>query len=207
MSLYQTGTFLAVLIGQIVLGTAFLLLLQGFASIPQGIQYLLLTALIAAAFITSPLFAVTPAEARLAGRAFVIRPKRGGEQIIVEGDVLSYAYYQELILFSLKINLRNGETISVIRFKWGDSSDFQAFFEALETLIGGGAAAPGTGRRSATFYGSRAKRIVTFVLLAFFLAAAAALLLSGGFRMWNPVGIYYFWVLPAAFFLKMWKGK
>jgi hypothetical protein len=182
-----------------VAGTVGLLLLQGVLPIPAGIQYILLTAWIAAAFLAAPRLATKPAEIRIRGRRIILRGKRGAERTIAADDALSYAYYKELLLYSLKINCRDKETISVINFKWNDDTDFRSFRAALEGLLNAPSAE--------TFYRSRVKIVVTLILLAVFVAAATWLLFNRGFDSWNPVAVYYFWVIPGAFFLKMWKGK
>jgi hypothetical protein len=197
--LYRSEVFLVILGSLLAAGTVGLLLLQGVLPIPAGIQYILLTAWIAAAFLAAPRLATMPAEIRIRGGKIAIRGKKGAEQTVAADDVLSYAYYKELLLYSLKINCRDKETISVINFKWNDDTDFRSFRAALEGLLNAPSAE--------TFYRSRVKIVVTLILLVVFVAAAAWLLFNRGFDSWNPVAVYYFWVIPGAFFLKMWKGK
>ncbi|MBN2549300.1 MAG: hypothetical protein JXB15_09090 [Anaerolineales bacterium] len=205
LHLYSTRSLITTLLGLILLGVLLLFGLQQIWMIPTWIQYLLLTGLIMAAFAASSCLAARPAQVHLAEHSLTIEQKSKAARVIPLEDVEAYAYYAELLLYSLKISLRSKETLSIIQFKWDKKSDFQAFFKQFESLLassGGGLVS-----RSETFYHSPAKVVIAAGLFILYAAAVIILLARDAFASWNPIWSYFFWVLPAAFFIKMWKAK
>ena len=117
--------------------------------------------------------------------------------------VKSYAFYAELTLFSLKIALQDGRMLSIIQFKWKEQADFQAFLAQFKVL----AREVGDIQPDRTFYRSRFKVLLTIVLLAVYLPVSVILVLRNSLSAWPAVLIYFYWVLPVLFFLKMVKAK
>ena len=207
--LYSTKALIIALFGLVLLGTATLFGLEHIWSIPGWVQYLALTVLIVVAFVFSCYLAAKPSSVQIGDHAITIEPKRQDVKTILWEDVEAYAYYEELMLYSLKIALRSNETVSIIDFKWRDNADLQAFLGQFESRLNPGddRTATGSVERSETFYGSKKKVVITVGLLMVYVCIVIVLRNRGAFGSWNPVWMYYFWVLPAAFFVKMLKAK
>ena len=104
--LYNTKSLLLTLLGGILLGTAAVFGLQSIVFIPAWVQYLVLTVLIVAAFLASGCLAARPAKVTIGDQAISITQKDPAPQEVSWEDITSYAYYEELLLYSLKISLR-----------------------------------------------------------------------------------------------------
>jgi hypothetical protein len=104
--------------------------------------------------------------------------------------------------------LRSDETVSIIDFKWNDSASFQSFLQQFESELNAShdGVATDTVEKAETFYGSRKKSAITVALLVAYVCLVATLWTRDAFGSWNPVVMYYFWVLPVAFFAKMLKA-
>jgi hypothetical protein len=113
------------------------------------------------------------------------------------------------MLHSLKVSSRSHETVSIIDFKWSDSAGFQSFVQRFESGLNAShdRVATDTVEKAETFYGSRKKGAVTVGLLVAYVCLVAILWTRDAFGSWNPVVMYYFWVLPVAFFAKMLKAR
>lgn len=61
--------------------------------------------------------------------------------------------------------------------------------------------------KSETYYGSRKKGAITAALLVAYACVVTVLWTRDAFSSWNPIVVYYFWVVPMAFFAKMLKTK
>jgi hypothetical protein len=124
-------------------------------------------------------------------------------------DIKKYAYYDELMLHSLKISSLRDETVSIIDFKWSDSACFQSFLQQFESglIASRDRVTTDTVEKSKTLYKSRKKVPVTVALLVAYICLVAVLWTRDAFDPWNPVAVYYFWVVPVAFFVKMLKAK
>ncbi|MBN2394424.1 MAG: hypothetical protein JXR84_27060 [Anaerolineae bacterium] len=207
--LYNTKTLILTLLGIVFSGTALLLGSQHIWTIPNWIQYAFLTVLIAAAFVFSRYLSTRPARVQIGDRTIIIKQSTKPTKSISVNEIVAYAYYEELTLHSLKISLQGNETLSIINFKWDNGTDFQSFLKLFESLVQaqGDRIAAGPVSRSSTFYRSRAKVVITLGLLIAFGATVIFLYSRNAFAYWNPVSLYFFWVLPIAFFMKMWKAK
>jgi hypothetical protein len=207
--LYRTRLLIIALVGLVLLGTAMPVALQHMWSIPDWNQYLALTVVIAVAFVSSCYLAARPARLEVRDRGVTRAQRNKDAETVLWEDIKRYAYYDELMLRSLKVSLRSDETLSIIDFKWHDGASLQSFLRQFESGLNAhhdGAATDGV-ERAETFYGSRTKGAVTVALLAAYVCLAAVLWTRDAFSAMNPVVAYYFWVLPAAFFVKMLKAK
>jgi uncharacterized membrane protein len=207
--LYSTKLLIITLVGFVLLGTAILLALQRIWSIPSWIQYLALTAMIAAAFVSSCYLAARPARLQINDRGVTIEQNKKDAKTVLWEDIKRYAYYDELMLHSLKVSLRSDETVSIIDFKWNDGAGFQSFLQQFESGLNASRdrGATDTVEKAETFYGSRKKGAITVALLVAYVCLVAILWTRDAFGSCNPVVMYYFWVLPVAFFTKMLKAR
>jgi uncharacterized membrane protein len=207
--LYSTPLLLVVLVGLVLLGTAMLLVLQRIWSIPGWIQYLALTAVIAVAFVSSCYLAARPARLQINDHGVTIEQKKRDTKTVPWEDIERYAHYDELMLHSLKVSLQSDETVSIIDFKWNDSTGFRSFLQQFESGLNTShdRVATDVVEKSETFYESREKIIVTVVLFVAYVCLVAVLWTRDAFDSWNPIVVYYFWVVPVAFFAKMLKAK
>ncbi len=206
--LYNTKSLIITLLGCILLGTAAVFVMQSILFIPAWVQYLLITVLIAGAFLASGCLAAHQATVTIGNQAFSIAEKDRSPREVSWEDIRSYAYYEELLLYSLKISLRGNEMLSIINFKWAPQEDFKAFFQQFEAwLIARGKGEDrDTVARSENFYGSKKRTIITIGVFIVYVGVVVALMIADAFANWNPIFRYYFWVLPAAFFIKMLKA-
>jgi hypothetical protein len=207
--LYSTALLIIVLVGLVLLGTVMLLVLQRIWSIPDWIQYVALTAVIAVAFVSSCYLAARPARLEINDRGVTIEQKKRGAKTVLWEDIEKYACYDELMLHSLKVSLRSDETLSIIDFKWNDNAGLQSFLQQFESGLNASRdrVATDTVEKSKTFYESRKKVAVTVALLVAYVCLVAVLWTRDAFGSWNPVVLYYFWAVPVAFFTKMLKAK
>ncbi|MBN1267325.1 MAG: hypothetical protein JXA25_17675 [Anaerolineales bacterium] len=207
--LYSTTLLIVVLLGFVLLGTGILLVLQQFWLIPDWIQYMALTVVIAVGFVFSGYLAARPAKLQITNRGVRIKQRKGEARTILWGDIRKYAYYDELTLQSFKVLLRSEKTLSIIDFKWKNKTGFQSFMFEFEAGLKASPdnVATTTIERSKTFYGSRKKVVITITLFIAYVCLAAVLWAGDTFVSWNPVMMYYFWVMPVAFFIKMLKAK
>ena len=208
--LYSTALLIIVLVGLVLLGTVMLLVLQRIWSIPDWIQYVALTAVIAVAFVSSCYLAARPARLEINDRGVTIEQKKREAKTVLWEDIKKYACYDELMLHSLKVSLRSDETLSIIDFKWNDNAGLQSFLRQFESGLNASCdrVATDTVEKSKTFYESRKKVAVTVALLVAYVCLVVAVLWTrDAFGSWNPVVLYYFWVVPVAFFAKMLKAK
>jgi hypothetical protein len=206
--LYDTKFLLLTLLGSMLLGTAAVFGLQSILFIPAWVQYLVLTALIVVAFLASGCLAARPATVAIEDQAISITQKDRASREVSWGEITAYAYYQELLLYSLKISLHGHEMLSIINFKWSAQEDFRTFLKQFETRV----KAKGEGEdqdtvaRAETFYGSKKKIAITIGVFIVYVGVVVMLLIGDAFANWNPIFTYYFWVLPIAFFVKMLKA-
>jgi hypothetical protein len=207
--LYSTALLIIVLVGLVLLGTVMLLVLQRIWSIPDWIQYVALTAVIAVAFVSSCYLAARPARLEINDRGVTIEQKKRGAKTVLWEDIEKYACYDELMLHSLKVSSLRNETLSIIDFKWNDNAGLQSFLQQFESGLNASRdrVAKDTVEKSKTFYESRKKVAVTVALLVAYVCLVAVLWTRDAFGSWNPVVLYYFWVVPVAFFAKMLKAK
>jgi hypothetical protein len=207
--LYSTPLLLIALVGLVLLGTATLLVLQHVWSIPDWIQYLALTAVIAVVFVSSCYLAARPARLQINDRGMTIEQKKRDAETVPWEDIKRYAYYDELMLHSLKVSLQSDETVSIIDFKWNDSTGFRSFLQQFESGLNASRDRVATDvvEKAETFYESREKVIVTVALLVAYVYLVAVLWTRDAFGSWNPIVVYYFWVVPVAFFAKMLKAN
>jgi hypothetical protein len=207
--LYSTTLLIIVLVGLVLLGTVMLLVLQHIWSIPHWIQYVALTAVIAVAFVSSCYLAARPARLQINDHGVTIEQKEREAKTVLWEDIKKYAYYDELMLHSLKVSLQSDATVSIIDFKWNDNAGFQSFLEQFESGLNASRdrVVSDTVEKSKTFYESRKKVAITVALLAAYVCLVAVLWTRDAFSSWNPVVVYYFWVVPVAFFAKMLKAK
>ncbi|MBN1920703.1 MAG: hypothetical protein JW892_05625 [Anaerolineae bacterium] len=207
--LYRSVSFIASLLLLTTLGIAALLVCQRFWNIPDLAQYAFLTITIAGAFIIAPRLSTHPATVHIGGGEITIEPQGRAPYHVKAENIAGYARYEELLLYSLKVSLYSGDTLSVISFKGQDRSGFDALVNALEALPQShdspGATPLALERR--TFYSSRAKPVITLTLLVIYTACSLTLILRGAFTSWNPVATYFYWMLPIAFFIKMWRSR
>lgn len=201
--LYRTRDFLITLGGLILLGSAALLILNSVLPLSNWMQYALLTAWITGAYFAAGCFAAKPAQVQVSEEAILIAPDKHKPKSIPWKTIKSYAYYEELTLFSLKIALLDGEILSVIQFKWREQTDFQAFLAGFEMLAGANREI----EKAKTFYNSHIKVVLSLTLLILYIAISAILITRNSFSGWPAVSIYFYWVIPILFFLKMWKAK
>lgn len=206
--LYDTKSLILTLLGGIFLGTAAVFALQSIISIPAWTQYLILTVLIAAAFLASGWLAAHPADVRIEDQTISITKKARPPLEVSWEDITAYAYYEELLLYSLKISLRNHEMLSIINFKWNAQENFNAFLAQFKVWLKarGDEEDQDSVARSATFYGSKKKLVLTIGIFIVYTTLVITLLIGNAFAHWNPIFSYYFWVLPIAFFIKMLKA-
>jgi hypothetical protein len=209
LHLYDTKALIITLVGVISLGTMILLGVQHIWFIPNWTQYAVLTALIAVAFVVSRYLSTRSAKVQIKDQTIIIEQTTKPAKILPLQDIDAYTYYEELLLYSLKISLHSHKTLSIIDFKWGDQTDFQTFFRQFEWLMASSGNRHDVGPvvKSKTFYGSRIKLIITIVMLILYSSIAIFLSIRGVFASWNPIWTYFFWVLPTAFFIKMWRAK
>jgi len=206
--LYDTKSLILTLLGGILLGTAAVFGFQSILLISAWVQYLALTVLIVAAFLASGYLAARPAVVTLGDQGISITQKDRAPREVSWEAITAYAYYEELLLYSLKISLRDHEILSIINFKWDAQEDFKAFLQQYETRLKarGDREDQDSVARSETFYGSRKKVFLTIGLFIIYVGVVVSLLSGDAFANWNPVFRYYFFVLPVAFFIKMLKA-
>lgn len=200
---YRTRDLLIAITGLILLGTATILFLDRVLSFPNWAQYILLTLWITGAYFTAGSLTAKPAQFQMKENAIVITQGDKAPETIPLKTVKSFAFYQELGLYSLKITLDDGNMLSIIQFKWKDQRDFQAFLTQFEAI----ADAAGKIEKSETFYRSRLKVIISITLLIAYIAASTLLIIRGSFSSWPALFIYFYWIFPILFFLKMLKAK
>lgn len=207
--LYSTATFIAVLLILIVLGVLALLGAQMLWAIPALAQVAFLTAWIAASFIVTPRLSTHPATVRIAEHSITLEPRAHSPRNVKAADIESYACYEELLLHSLKITLRGGDTLSAISFKGQDRGNFDTLTHAIAALAQSANATDGSAStlQRKTFYASRAKVTITLILLTLFSTLSILLIIRNAFQTWNPVVTYFYWVMPLAFFIKMWRAR
>ena len=90
--LYSTKLLIIALVGLVLLGTAMLLALQHIWSIPHWIQYLALTAVIAAAFVSSCYLAARPTSLQINDRGVTIEQKKQDAETVLWEDIKRCAY-------------------------------------------------------------------------------------------------------------------
>jgi hypothetical protein len=209
LHIYRTKALLSVLLGLVLLGTAAIFFLQSTISVLDWIQYLLLTMLIAFSFFGSGYLAAHPIIVKIGDNEISITQNDRVPQNVSWEDIKAYAYYEELLLYSLKITLHNQEILSIINFKWNSQEEFRAFLQQLEIRLKarGDEEDDDTLTRSETFYGSRNKVILTMGIFLVYVGVVVLFLIRDIFSNWNPICRYYFWVVPMAFFVKMLKAK
>jgi hypothetical protein len=168
-----------------------------------------LTAVIAVAFVSSCYLAARPARLQIDDHGVTIEQKKRDTKTVPWEDIERYAHYDELMLHSLKVSLQSDETVSIIDFKWNDSTGFRSFLQQFESGLNTShdRVATDVVEKSETFYESREKIIVTVVLFVAYVCLVAVLWTRDAFGSWNPIVVYYFWVVPVAFFAKMLKAK
>ncbi len=206
--LYNTKSLILILVGGILVGTAAIFGFQSILFITAWVQYLLITVLIVVAFLASGCLAARPATVKIGDRVISIAQKDRAPREVSWEDITAYAYYEELLLYSLKISLRGNEMLSIINFKWAPQEDFKAFLQQFEArlIARGNGEDRDTVARSETFYGSKKRTIITIGVFIVYAGVVVTLLIADAFSNWNPIFRYYFWVLPAAFFVKMLKA-
>ena len=80
LHLYRTKLLIIVLVSLVLLGTAMLLTMQRIWSIPNWVQYLALTAVIAVAFVSACYLAARPARLQINDRGVTIEQKEKGAE-------------------------------------------------------------------------------------------------------------------------------
>lgn len=207
--LYSTTVLIILLMGFMLMGSVLLLGLQRIWLIPDWIQYLTLTAVIAVAVVSSCFLAARPARLHINDRGVMIEQKKGEVKTILWEDIKKYAYYDELMLHSFKVSFRSDETVSIIDFKWNDNTGFHSFLKQFESGLNANRdrVTTDTVEKSKIFYESRKMIAVTVALLVVYVCLVAVLWARDAFGSWNPVVVYYFWVVPGAFFAKMLRAK
>jgi len=205
--LYNTTLLIIALVSMVLLGTVTLLVLQHVWFIPAWIQYIILTVSIAIAFVSSSYLAARPARFHITKHGVKIIQRKGKDRIVLWKDIKEFAYYNELVLHSFKLFLHCEKTVSIINFKWKNDADFQSFLYEFEASLN--ASRDGVSstnfEKSKTIYESRKKVPITITLLFLYICLVVVLYPGDTFNSWNPVLKYYFWVVPAAFFVKMLK--
>jgi hypothetical protein len=73
---------------------------------------------IAVAFVSSCYLAARPARLQIHDRGVVIEQKKKDAETVPWEDIKRYAYYDELMLHSLKVSLRSHETVSMLPYWW-----------------------------------------------------------------------------------------
>ena len=133
--LYRTKTLILTLVGFILLGTLLLVGAQYLWSISDWVQYLILTGIIIAAFVSSRYIAATPASVQIEDQEITIKQDGEADKIISVEEISSYAYYEELTLRSLKISLHSHKVLSIINFKWKDKTELNSFMRQFELWL------------------------------------------------------------------------
>lgn len=209
LRLYSTTIFISMLLGIILMGIIILFGLQNIWSVSRWIQYAFLTAWLIASFLTASYLSTKPARVSIEARTIMIEKDRKKGKRLSFDNIIAYAHYNELILYSLKISLRDNKTLSIISFKWDDNSSFLAFLKQFQSVLESVDNKPDVKPvlASKTFYNARSKVIISTGLLVIYAATAITFSIKNIFDSWNPICVYFFWTLPVLFFIKMWKAK
>jgi len=120
-------------------------------------------------------------------------------------DIQSHNFVDELLLNSLKIKLKNMETISIIDFKWRGNKEIYSFLRSMnlhqaedqmkEVIY--------SGSKINTFFQSNIKTILGIIFFMIYVNISSNLEDRGAFYTWNPTTIYFYWVLPILTFFKL----
>ncbi len=200
---YNSWFLVLSMIGFGFLGAVILFIFQGIFAIPAWIQYFLLTLWLAVIFLFSSYAAAKPTTIKVSESSLSldINLKR---ITIPWTDVLTYNFSDELLINSLKIGTKNGQEISIIDFKWRGNKEIFSFLHRIqlhrvehnmeEEIF--------SGSKIKIFLQSNIQTIFGIVFFMVYVSISSTLEDRGAFYTWNPIAIYFYWVLPILTFFK-----
>ncbi len=201
---YNSWILVLSIIGFGVLGAGILFIFQGVLEIPAWIQYILLTLWLAANFLFSSYAAAKPTTIKVSENGLSLETDLD-RTTIPWTDIQSHNFVDELLLNSLKIKLKNMETISIIDFKWRGNKEIYGFLQSMhlhqaedqmeEEIY--------SGNKIRTFFQSNKKTILGIIFFMVYVNISSNLEDRGAFYTWNPITIYLYWVLPILTFFKL----
>ena len=201
---YNSWILVLAIIGFGVLGAGILFIFQGILEIPAWIQYILLTIWLAADFLFSSFAATKPTTIKVSENGLSLKNDLD-RTTIAWTDIQSHNFIDELLLNSLEIKLKNMETISIIDFKWRGDKEIYGFLQSLhlhqaeyqmdEEIY--------SGNKIKTFFQSNSKTILGIIFFMVYVNISSSLEDQGAFYTWNPIIIYFYWVLPVLTFFKL----
>jgi len=204
---YNSWFLILCLVGFAVLGIGVLLIFQGIFEIPNPVQYILLTLWLAVVFLYSSYTAAKPTSIQMDknGLSLINNLKTTN---IPWKDIRSQNFYDELFLNSLKIKLENEEIISIIDFKWRGEKEIYGLLhsikshqaeEELEEVEG----ELDSSNKIKAFFQSNLKIILGIIFFMVYVQISLNLDDRGAFHTWNPIALYFYWVLPVLTFIKL----
>ncbi len=201
---YHSWFLIFSLVGFGILGAGILFIFQGILDIPNWIQYVLLTIWLAADFIFSS-FA--------AARSVVLDLDQQGLRInnltltraYSWNDIQSFRFYDELLLNSIKIRLIDQEMISIIDFKWRGNKEIFSFLQGLNAHLGSESTEDDqkNEKKKKGFIQSNLKTILGMIFFMVYVKISLIFDEQGYFYTWNPIFLYFYWILPVFTFIKL----
>jgi hypothetical protein len=201
---YNSWILFLSIIGFGVLGAGILFIFQGMLEIPAWIQYILLTLWLAADFLFSSYAAAKPTTIKVSENGLSLENDLD-RTAIPWTDIQSHNFVDKLLFNSLKIKLKNMETISIIDFKWRGNKEIYGFLQSMhlhqtedqmeEEVY--------SGNKIKTFFQSNLKTIFGIIFFMVYVNISSNLEDRGAFYTWNPITIYLYWVLPILTFFKL----
>ena len=105
---------------------------------------------------------------------------------------------------SLKIKLENKEILSIIDFKWRGEKEIYGFLQGLhhhsEEKVESN---PETRNKVKSFFQNNLKTILGIVFFMVYVNISINLDDQGTFYTWNPIILYFYWVVPVFIFFKL----
>jgi len=202
--LYNSWFLIISIAGFVILGVGILYVFQGIFAIPPAVQYILLTLWIAAAFLFSSYAAAKPTAFTVDINGLSLESNLHSTSIPWI-EIQSNHFFDELLLNSLKIKLKNKETISIIDFKWRGKKEIYGLLRSIhlhqtEEQVEKGVSPD---NKIKTLSQSNIKIVLGIIFFIFFVTISSNLEDRGAFYTWNPIFIYFYWVLPLMTFFKL----
>lgn len=202
--LYNSLFLIPSMVGFAILGAGVLFIFQGILEIPAAIQYILLTLWMAADFLFSSYTAAKPTRINIDENGLFLESNLQITKI-PWNDIRSHKFYNELLLNSLKIKLENKETISIIDFKWRGEKEIYGFMQSMYPHLAEEQMEEelGSSNKIKTFFRSNLKTILGIIFFMVFVNISSNLDDRGAFYTWNPIFLYFYWVLPILTFFNL----
>ena len=201
---YNSWFLIISLVGLGILGAGILFLFQGILDIPNWIQYVLLTFWLAADFIFSSFAAARSVELDLDQQGLKIN-NLARTRAYSWNNIQSFRFYDELLLNSIKIRLIDQEMISIIDFKWRGNKEIYGFLEGLYAHLGSENPEDDheTEGKKQGLIQFNLKTILGMIFFMVYVNISLKFDKQGYFYTWNPIFLYFYWILPVFTFIKL----